>query len=439
MSEQPISRPFKVAAIAVLLSATFLLAVSVYAFDVAISGYVLVIALLAAASERYAPVLSGYSASLAFPLLMSALVIGGPLDGAVVAGASVLTPDLARSKKGFVTSIYNLGQTVTAAVLAGWLYLSLGGSPVPWSTHVFPAILFPLAAAAIVCAGVNIIFTALGVVLLYGEPMRPTILSTLRYAPSLLSLAAVGFLMGHTMAVNIFALPLFIYPLWVAKQLYQSFVQLNQAYTDTIRSLVNAVEAKDAYTSGHSQRVSEYAVRLGRHLRLPEPRLCQLEHAALLHDLGKLSLGGELLRKTSPLSSTEREQINQHPAVGARMISRIPPLSELSEAIGQHHERPDGSGYPKGLEGSAICLDARILAVADSYDAMTTNRPYRDGLSRTEAVAELRRNSGTQFDAKLVELFAEHVAKQEEPSAGVVVDTLSESVREANRAEVVTQ
>ena len=129
-----------------------------------------------------------------------------------------------------------------------------------------------------------------------------------------------------------------------------------------------------------------------------------LENAALLHDLGKLALPGALLRKQGKLDEAEWEAIRQHPVVGAEMVRRIPPLRHLAGAVECHHERLDGSGYPHGSSGAGLAKATRIMAIADSYDAMTSDRPYRPGLDLEAAVCELRRCSGDKLDAELVEV-----------------------------------
>jgi len=198
------------------------------------------------------------------------------------------------------------------------------------------------------------------------------------------ALGMVGFMMAQVMSINVAAFGFLIFPLLVARQFYQRFISLQSAYTDTIRSLIGALEAKDPYTRGHSERVAEYAVLLGQTHGLDARELSELEKAALLHDLGKLALPGSLLRKQDKLTDEEWDSIREHPAVGAEMIQRIPPLRPLGDTVLRHHERLDGSGYPGKLTGPELPLEARILAIADSYDAMTSDRPYRPGLDTGE-------------------------------------------------------
>lgn len=174
---------------------------------------------------------------------------------------------------------------------------------------------------------------------------------------------------------------------------------------DVVNTFIVAVEAKDQYTFGHSERVSKYAVVLAKHL--PEYRKGDLQNlrlSGLLHDIGKINIPEAILTKTGELTDEEYEVIKTHPVVGARMVERIDRLQALKGGVLYHHERWDGKGYPTKRKGADIPLDARILAIADSFDAMTTNRSYRDGMSFDDAFQRLEEGKGTQFDPYLIEV-----------------------------------
>jgi diguanylate cyclase (GGDEF)-like protein/putative nucleotidyltransferase with HDIG domain len=174
----------------------------------------------------------------------------------------------------------------------------------------------------------------------------------------------------------------------------------------TIYALAATVDAKDHYTYGHSKKVARYATDIAEALGYPQERVATLRAAALLHDIGKIGVSDRLLTKTGPLTPEDWEPIRAHPKLGVAILKHVETLSGCLAAIQYHHERYDGSGYPAGLKGENIPLDARIMAVADSYDAMTSLRPYRDGkLSHEQAVAELKRCAGAQFDSKIVDIF----------------------------------
>jgi putative nucleotidyltransferase with HDIG domain len=175
------------------------------------------------------------------------------------------------------------------------------------------------------------------------------------------------------------------------------------AYLGTIRALAATLDARDEYTAGHSERVSEISVRIARQMRLDETAIEIIRFGALLHDIGKVGVSDEILRKPGPLTAEEREQIQRHPALGARILRQVAFLAPYLPIVELHHEQPDGRGYPFGLRGDDIPLAARIVHVADTLDAMTTARAYRPARSQAVAIAELQRHAGTQFDPASVD------------------------------------
>ena len=187
------------------------------------------------------------------------------------------------------------------------------------------------------------------------------------------------------------------------------YEEQQKTYMNTIHALVSAIEANDSYTRGHSERVTRYSLQLGARLGLSEDRLKVIERAGILHDIGKIGIDRSLLNKEGILSSEETAQLQQHPAIGMKILEPIEFLQDVRLCIGQHHERYDGEGYPGNTPADAQLLESRILAIADSYDAMTSDRPYRKALSRESAIAELQKHAGTQFDPVLVSHFVEMI------------------------------
>jgi len=193
--------------------------------------------------------------------------------------------------------------------------------------------------------------------------------------------------------------------------------QTQAALMAAIRVLAATIEARDPYTGGHVARVGAYTAAIARELGWPADRLPVLEFAAALHDLGKIGVEDRILRKDGPLDSAEQLKMRQHAIMGARILDSVPSLSEDSflemarSCALYHQEHYDGRGYPEGLAGSAIPLEARIVAVADTFDAMTTDRPYRAALPTSAAIAEIQRCAGTQFDPDVVAAFLRAVAR----------------------------
>lgn len=213
-----------------------------------------------------------------------------------------------------------------------------------------------------------------------------------------------------------------IYYLKLNKQIKKQGFQLNtieQLYNEvqvasstidrnvigSIQSLVQALEARDCYTKGHSERVNRYSIGIGKTLGLSEHDLRVLHDASLLHDIGKIGVYDRILLKPAGLSEEEFKLMKSHPELAVQILSSLSFLKDHLPLIEHHHERQDGSGYPLGLRGDQIPLGARIIQVADTWDAMTSDRPYRRRLDSTIAENELKKNAGTQFDPRVVDAF----------------------------------
>ena len=176
-----------------------------------------------------------------------------------------------------------------------------------------------------------------------------------------------------------------------------------QTLISTVQALAATIELRDPYTAMHQRRVADLAIGIGRLLGLSSSQLCGLDLAATIHDIGKLGVPAEILAKPGRINATEYELIKQHAAAGAEIVKGIDFPWPVREIIWQHHERLDGSGYPRGLKGAAIVLEARILAVADVTEAMTSHRPYRKAIGIDAALAEIESGRGTRYDARCVD------------------------------------
>jgi putative nucleotidyltransferase with HDIG domain len=182
---------------------------------------------------------------------------------------------------------------------------------------------------------------------------------------------------------------------------------------ESLRAIISSLEEKDSYTHGHSIRVAEYAVMIATELKLSEVEIREVELSALFHDIGKIGIPDSVLLKPARLTRAEFEIMKSHPVRSARIIEKISPLRNLVPGIRHHHERYDGLGYPDGLKADEVPLYARIILIADTYDAMTSTRPYRLALDKEVAFEELRKCSGTQFDPALVDCFIRAMRAQD--------------------------
>ncbi len=188
--------------------------------------------------------------------------------------------------------------------------------------------------------------------------------------------------------------------------------QLQTTYVSTLRSLISIIEAKDSYTAGHTERVAAYSMAIANRLSFSDEELRTIMFGALLHDIGKMGVLDKIINKPGPLTEEEWELMRAHPVVGAQIVEKMEFLGGTIDIVRHHHESWNGKGYPDGLKGENIPLKARIVTVADSFDAMTTDRPYRKALSLDEAVARLEEASGVQFDAELVKVFVKYVREK---------------------------
>jgi len=197
-----------------------------------------------------------------------------------------------------------------------------------------------------------------------------------------------------------------------AKELKNAFKKLDKTFISTIQSLTLAIEAKDPYTKGHSERVSIYSLEMAKKMKLSKKEQWNIQVAGILHDIGKIGIDEAILTKPAKLNQEEYEEIREHPLISAKILKPIEFLDEIKPIILHHHEWYDGSGYPDGLSGIDIPLGSRIMAIADTVEATTSNRAYRKRLSVEVVIKELRFFSGTQFDPTLAAIFIDMLRSQ---------------------------
>lgn len=191
----------------------------------------------------------------------------------------------------------------------------------------------------------------------------------------------------------------------IAVENAELYGNLKSQFHETVSAMATAIEAKDRYTGGHTKRVALFSELIAKHMSLSRDQVAEVKLAAILHDIGKIGVEDRVLKKEAPLNAEEWEHMKQHPEMGYRILAHVKSMKTITDGMRFHHERPDGLGYPLGLKGEEIPLIARIISVADTFDAMTSNRPYRKGLDYDVAYAEITKFAGTQFDQKVVDGF----------------------------------
>ncbi len=350
------------------------------------------------------------SISLGSVTSLAAIFMVGTWGAVLVAWSAALARD-SQPTPG-IKRMFNGAQLALSAGAAGVVYQMLGGHVGLRAEH-FPEVLLPILAADVVHCIVNggLVAVVVGLdrnvspVRVIQGTMAHSAGSYLAYGLFGVSLAVLwqGADVGPTAAL------LLLLPLFVARWAYAQYAEEQRAYDRTVRALMAAVETKDFYTRGHSERVSAASVLIARVIGMREDRVQSLRYAGMLHDVGKLGVPTRVLQKNSGLTEAEFEAIQRHPGQGVEIIREIEFLDEAVAGIRHHHERLDGRGYPMGLAGKDIPEFARVIAVADAFDSMTTTRSYRGARSVEEALAELLRCAGNQFDPRMVEALVDAV------------------------------
>ena len=353
---------------------------------------------------------SDVGVSVTMPIIIASVLLLGPWGAALVGAVSVFEI----SRLPFVKRAFNGAQMCLAAFAAGCVYVAMNGD-VGVTHFTVATVLVPMLIS-------NIAFEMVNGLLIVGVVSLVERVSAARVWRGTMQTSALpyfvysvfGLLLAVVWAAGVgpFAAVLVLAPLLVARWVFALFAAEQEAYDSTIRSLIQAVETKDSYTKGHSDRVSKASVMIGRRIGMREDRVQSLRYAGILHDVGKLGVPTRVLQKAGRLDDAEFDAIKTHPVRGQQITTELDFLGEAVEGIYHHHERLDGRGYPEGRAGNDIPEFARVIAVADAFDSMTTTRSYRGARSVDEAIVELDRCAGTQFDPAMVEALIAAVKEQ---------------------------
>ncbi|WP_128426584.1 HD-GYP domain-containing protein [Gudongella oleilytica] len=346
--------------------------------------------------------------SVGYAINIATIIIGGPLLATTVAGLGFLCRAPKIAGRGYVhilnlpphKSVFNVSQSIIVTALISLIYISFGGKVGVFS--LIPTILILLTGVVINTSIISGFLSISG----NSRFINTWIANIKGVFPSAVAVGTMGIIIALAfIGYGYGAVILFFGPLLLARYSFKLYIEMRNLYLSTIQALNKTVEAKDPYTSGHANRVEKFAVELAEAYHLPFESVQNIKTASILHDIGKIGINDSILNKATRLSQEEFHEIMRHPSIGADIISKVDFLKDITTIVKHHHERFDGKGYPDGLHGDEIPIEAAILTIADSYDAMTSDRPYRKALTQEEAFEELKRNAGTQFHPQLVETF----------------------------------
>jgi len=339
--------------------------------------------------------------SIGFPIDFVLILVYGPALAMLITALGALIGEIIERKVSWYKIIFNTSQYALTAGIAGIAYQQAGG--VVGAQNIFRFIL-PATLCALTYCIVNITFFVMVVSFAQNVRIKKIWRTSIKeMIPSYIAEAPMGFLMAIVYTeVGIVGILLFFLPLLLARRSFELYTKMRKVYLDTIRALAAAIDAKDPYTKGHSERVSEMSVVLAQELNLSDNDIENIEYTALLHDIGKIGIDDSILGKKGSLTDQEFDKIKEHTIMGANIIQPVDFLKNSYRAIYHHHERYNGKGYPDGIKSEDIPILARIIAVADAYDAMSSDRPYRKKLSKDKILKELKDQSGKQFDPEIV-------------------------------------
>ena len=313
-------------------------------------------------------------------------------------------------------TLFNGANIVLSAGLAGLCYESLGATPGIIDLNSSILAVVAIVASMIVYILTNAVIMSILMHLITGENFFSNFCKNIAWVvKDYFAMAPLAIIMAIAyINYRIVGVLLFFGPLLFARYSFKLYVDMRNIYIDTVKSLSQAVEAKDPYTNGHSIRVGEYACGLAERLGLSPKRMENLKIAAILHDIGKIGVEESILNKPGRLTEDEFDKIKQHPEIGVKIIKDIDFLKDVSRIILSHHERYDGTGYPEGRKIENIVLESQILSLADVFDALTSERPYRNAMTVEEAIEVIENGKGSQFDYKLADAFIKMIKENKE-------------------------
>lgn len=353
--------------------------------------------------------------SVGYAINIATVIVAGPLVATTASALGFLLRCPNIKGRGYVhalnspayKTIFNISQSIIVTSLISLIYLLIGGKIGEFS--LFPTLFILFTGVLLNTSIISAFLSALNT-----QKFARVWLGNIKgTCPSSIAVGTMGIIVALAyIGYGYGAVILFLGPLLLARYSFKLYVEMRNVYISTIQALNKSLEAKDPYTSGHASRVEKFAIELAEAYHLPFEKIQDIKTAAILHDIGKIGINDQILNKATRLTQEEFQYIMTHPTIGADIISKVDFLKNITGIIKHHHEKYDGTGYPDGLKGEQIPIEACILIIADSYDAMTTDRPYRKALTKEEAIEEIVKNTGTQFHPVLAEKFVEMIKHQ---------------------------
>ncbi|NCB74671.1 MAG: HD-GYP domain-containing protein [Clostridia bacterium] len=356
-----------------------------------------------------------FSIDMAFISNFAILLCKGPIVAAaitIISSPFIVVPGPAPEKKlshifntDPIKTAFNTANFTLSVFLGGMAFIYAGGTVGDLS---FPGVLLPSAAMILTIIIVNSIVLLLLFKLNSGIPFFGSLIKNLlEFMPSVIAAAPIGYFIAKfmTMKDGAYLVIMFILPLMFARYAFSLYIDVKHNYFVMLKTLTYSIEAKDEYTRGHSERVEEYVKIIAKEMRYSYSQIEDISVAALLHDVGKIGIDESILTKPTSLTPEEREIIMKHPQISVQILKEVKLRPIVFEMILHHHEKYDGTGYPSGLSGEELPIEVFVLSVADTYDAITSTRPYSPGLSAEMAKQLILQEKGKQFHPKVVDAF----------------------------------
>ncbi len=349
--------------------------------------------------------------TLGTSLIFAAILLFEPAIAMLIVGSGSVLAHLIR-RGSLDETLFNSSQAVLQAGCGGLVLGIVGWNAGALQFDRPSQVLIVVLAAVAMYAVNNVLVSTIVGLQLEQSPLLVWRQSRGQGITEQLAQLALGLLAAAVVDSHIWALPLLLLPAFAIYTSLERHAQLRRQTVDAVESLADIVDIRDPYTADHSKRVAAFARELALELELTPDEVELVERAARVHDIGKVAVDISVLTKEGRLTPEEWEQLKQHPVTGAQILSRFPHFSLATSYVRHHHERIDGGGYPDGLCGKQIPLGARIIAVADSFDAMSAARPYRDALPLDTVLAEFARQRGRQWDERVVDALLELVRRE---------------------------